>query len=118
VLRQNAQHTQREVRGVSYQETEPLVAEWNECRICQGYRGCAPGTLIDQRHLAEDAALAQCIYQAVVDADFDSSAFDDEEEFRRWVALSENDIACFEAAYGIARLNQEIKVDVRSNPWL
>jgi len=53
-----------------------------------------------------------------VDADFDSSAFDDEEEFRRWVALSENDIACFEAAYGIARLNQEIKVDVRSNPWL
>ncbi len=48
----------------------------------------------------------------VVDADFDSSAFDDE-EFRRWVALSENDIACFEAAYGIARLNQKIKVDVR-----
>ncbi len=58
VLRQNEQHTQREVRGVSYQETEPLVAEWNECRICRGYRSCAPGALIDQRHLAEDAALA------------------------------------------------------------
>ena len=54
--------------------------------------------MVDQRHLAENAAFVQSIEQAVAEPDFDCSAFDDKEFLRR-VALAENDIACFEVAY-------------------
>ena len=35
--------------------------------------------MIDQRHLAENAALVESIEQAVAEPDFDCSAFDDKE---------------------------------------
>src|SRR5271166_426444 len=68
--------------------------------------------MIDQRHLAEYAALAQCIDQAVANVDFDRSVFDNE-ELRRRVALSENNFARFEVAFRAASPNQEAKVYVR-----
>jgi hypothetical protein len=43
---------------------------------------CASGVTIDECHLAENAALAQRTNESVANADFDSSAFHDEELYR------------------------------------
>ena len=63
--------------------------------------------MIDKRHLAEDAPLAQCIEQAVAEADFDRSGFDDE-QFRQEAPvlrrLSDEFMLC---AYGLNQVRRE-----------
>jgi len=47
-------------------------------------RSSATRTVIDQCHLTEDTEVAQRIEEAVAQADFNGSAFDDE-HFQRWI---------------------------------
>jgi hypothetical protein len=55
--------------------------------------------------------VAQRTNESVANADFDHTAFDDEELYRR-IALAEDNVPRFEAAYWTSRPNQKIKVDV------
>jgi hypothetical protein len=55
--------------------------------------------------------VAQRTNESVANADFDRTAFDDEELYR-WIALAEDNVPRFEAAYRTSRPYQKIKVNV------
>jgi CRP-like cAMP-binding protein len=111
-LHQDAHHIQCEIRRAADQEEKLLLANWNNRRVSCRDRRCATGTVIDQRHLAENAALRQGIEQAVAEANLDRSSFDDEQLLRR-VALAENELARFEAAHRRTRTSQDAEIDGR-----
>ena len=69
-----------------------LLAHRNKLHVADRDGHCAARSGVDQRHLAEDGVVRQCLEHAIAEADLDTAALNDEQPLGI-VTLTEDDVA-------------------------